>query len=537
MIFFIVISAVIGSGIFSNGGPAMEVAGPAGALVALVIMGVIAICVAEGLSELTQLFPAPNAIVEYVRAFVDEDLAWAVGIAYWFTYSSIFATQNLAAANLAVYWGLKQVWQIIIFYFVTPGVLVAINLVGVGTFGWIEAIGGILKIMLVFGATIVLYVIAAQQSFWSGDGPIQAGFEHNKTFTTNKYRALAYVIPMIAFGFLGIETVAVTAFEARTSHSLRLPSQSIAYIVLLLYFLCLLGQCLNVSWQNGHLPLIYAGIGDDARDTKNLKDPTSSSLAIIALWNYGQKGLAGFLNGAMIFSVISAGNTSLYVASRTLYGIARDVPTTNWLGRFLHSFSVVVPKTGVPARALVFSAVAFIWLPFLSLKGGYAVQYVIEIFQISASVSCLIVWAAISFAYLRYYIWLKRCDKNLVDKYQQFDRSDGSYRPFTVLAFLQPLPAIAAIAGCVIVFAFCSATWWDKDVTFSKVAIGYASPIIFFVLFVIFKLINRRMWVRTSDDFVALSKTLDRLKWYKTDELDLNRQTQREEEMRVLDLP
>ncbi|CAN9417229.1 unnamed protein product [Alternaria alternata] len=360
--------------------------------------GVIAICAAEGLSELTQLFPAPNAIVEYVRAFVDEDLAWVIGIAYWFTYSSIFATQNLAAANLAVYWGLTQVWQIVLFYFVTPGVLVAINLVGVGTFGWIEAIGGILKIMLVLGATIVLYVISAQQSLWSRGGPIQDGFKYNQDYTTNKYRALA-------------------------------------------------------------------------------------------------------------------------------------------LGKFLHSFSVVVPKTGVPARALIFSAGAFLWLPFLSLKGGYAVQYVIEIFQISASVSCLIVWASISFAYLRYYIWLKHCDQNLVDKYQQFNRRDGSYRPFTVLAFLQPLPAIAAIAGCVIVFAFCSATWWDKDITFSKVAIGYASPIILFVLFVIFKLINRRMWIRTSDDFAVLSQTLDRLKWYKTDELDLDPQTQREEEMRVLSPP
>ncbi|KAH6870499.1 hypothetical protein BKA58DRAFT_178087 [Alternaria rosae] len=83
MIFFIVISAVIGGGIFSNGGPSMKVAGPAGALVALIIMGAITICAAEGLSELTQLFPAPNAIVEYVRAFVDEDLAWVIGIAYW----------------------------------------------------------------------------------------------------------------------------------------------------------------------------------------------------------------------------------------------------------------------------------------------------------------------------------------------------------------------------------------------------------------------------------------------------------------------
>ncbi|EAT82299.1 hypothetical protein SNOG_09964 [Parastagonospora nodorum SN15] len=39
MIFFIVITSLIGSGIFSTGGPAIEVAGPGGALLALVIVG------------------------------------------------------------------------------------------------------------------------------------------------------------------------------------------------------------------------------------------------------------------------------------------------------------------------------------------------------------------------------------------------------------------------------------------------------------------------------------------------------------------
>jgi amino acid transporter len=52
-------------------------------ITAVFLMGIIAISMSEGVSELTQLFPAPNAIVEYVRTFVDEDLAWIVGIAYW----------------------------------------------------------------------------------------------------------------------------------------------------------------------------------------------------------------------------------------------------------------------------------------------------------------------------------------------------------------------------------------------------------------------------------------------------------------------
>lgn len=35
---FIVISSVIGAGVFNNGGSAIKVAGPAGALVALLVM-------------------------------------------------------------------------------------------------------------------------------------------------------------------------------------------------------------------------------------------------------------------------------------------------------------------------------------------------------------------------------------------------------------------------------------------------------------------------------------------------------------------
>ena len=34
-------------------------------------------------SELIQMFPTPNAMVEFVRIFVDEDLSWVIGIGYW----------------------------------------------------------------------------------------------------------------------------------------------------------------------------------------------------------------------------------------------------------------------------------------------------------------------------------------------------------------------------------------------------------------------------------------------------------------------
>lgn len=77
------VSSVIGVTIFYGDGEALEVAGPSGALLAFAIVGIVAICVMEGISEMLQMFPTPNALMEFVRAFVDEDLAWVVGIAYW----------------------------------------------------------------------------------------------------------------------------------------------------------------------------------------------------------------------------------------------------------------------------------------------------------------------------------------------------------------------------------------------------------------------------------------------------------------------
>lgn len=74
---------MIGGGIFNNNAEALELSGPGGLIIAIIFMSIITICVGECISELVQLFPAPNAIVEYVMAFVDRDLGWLVGIAYW----------------------------------------------------------------------------------------------------------------------------------------------------------------------------------------------------------------------------------------------------------------------------------------------------------------------------------------------------------------------------------------------------------------------------------------------------------------------
>jgi amino acid transporter len=183
--------------------------------------------------------------------------------------------------------------------------------------------------------------------------------------------AKSYSLPLAAYEFLGVEIVAVTAFEARRMRSLRLPSQTISYTVTFLYSIVTIGEALNVDWLNKNLPVIY---GSYHQQPPPITDPPSSSLPIVSTWQSGHRRLAGAINGFLIFSVLSASNTALYVASRTLYGMTREIPKTNIVGRSLRKLGLVVHKTRVPAAALVMSAIAFIWLPFVQLIEGFAVQ-------------------------------------------------------------------------------------------------------------------------------------------------------------------
>jgi len=67
------------------------------------------------------------------------------------------------------YWGLAQIWQTLGLYVLAPLVIVALNLCGVKYFGYVESVGGFLKILLVLGTTIVMLAIAGHGmiSVWS----------------------------------------------------------------------------------------------------------------------------------------------------------------------------------------------------------------------------------------------------------------------------------------------------------------------------------------------------------------------------------
>ena len=147
----ITMNVVIGGSFFTSEGQALRTAGPAGALLAFAIVAAVAICVMECFSELVQTFPSPCAITDYVRIFVDEDLARVIGFGYWYVialgsniyrrklanaytrynYASVFARQIIFAATFLSYWKLQGWIIVLLIYVIASFALFMLNLASV----------------------------------------------------------------------------------------------------------------------------------------------------------------------------------------------------------------------------------------------------------------------------------------------------------------------------------------------------------------------------------------------------------------------
>jgi amino acid permease len=109
-----------------------------------------------------QVFRVPNAIYEYIAAWVDEDIAWVTGIMYWYCWATILPEEMLSAAALIKYWNLETPWPPLIFYFLVPVFFVALNLFPVYVYGWIETVGGVLKTLLLIVVSCIMFAVSQQ---------------------------------------------------------------------------------------------------------------------------------------------------------------------------------------------------------------------------------------------------------------------------------------------------------------------------------------------------------------------------------------
>jgi len=70
-------------GLFVNTGPVLFQAGPLGALLSYILIGLVSSSVLSCLGEMTALIPVEGPIYEFPTRFLDASVGFAVGWMYW----------------------------------------------------------------------------------------------------------------------------------------------------------------------------------------------------------------------------------------------------------------------------------------------------------------------------------------------------------------------------------------------------------------------------------------------------------------------
>ena len=79
----ITISGVLGVGLYVRSSSILRIGGPGAVLISFALLGLLAWLVMQCIAKMLCIWPISGALVEFVRTFVDEDLAITVGVAYW----------------------------------------------------------------------------------------------------------------------------------------------------------------------------------------------------------------------------------------------------------------------------------------------------------------------------------------------------------------------------------------------------------------------------------------------------------------------
>lgn len=366
--------------------------------------------------------------------FIGPSFGFSLAISYFYCYSISVASELSAAAVLVGFWT-----DITPAVTITVGLaaMVGLNFLGVRWFGESEIFFSAIKILLFVILIIVGLVIDLGGApngdrigfrFWRDDGPFQS---YPGVGGGAFARFLAFFSAFIAasYTYIGIECVAIAAAES-TNPSRQIPKaiRRVVWRILFFYGFGVLIVGMIVSANN---PLLTNDTGD-----------ANSSPFVIAIRAAGIPALPSFINACILTSAWSAGNSYLYVASRTLLGMAIDGQAPQIFTR--------VNKYGVPVYSVGFTSL-FGFLAYLSLGSGGAGQAFNWLLNLS-TVAGLFAWGVLALAFIRFH---QAC------RIQGVDRSTFPFRgvgqPY--IAYF----AVVAISIIIVFSGFGSLVEWDAQ--------------------------------------------------------------------------
>lgn len=227
--------------------------------------------------------------------------------------------------------------------------IVAVNYFGVKFFGEFEFWLSSFKVVVILGLILLSFILML------GGGPDhdRKGFRYWKSpgaFNTFKMegapgRFLAFWSTMVSatFAYLGTELVGVTVGEAQN------PRKTIPRAIKLTFYRILVFYVTSVLLVGTLVPYNSPKLLFALSDDNKAKGSAAASPFVVAIELAAIPILPHILNACILLFVFSAANSDLYIATRTIYGLAREGKAPRIFAR--------TDRRGVPVYALAISAV------------------------------------------------------------------------------------------------------------------------------------------------------------------------------------
>ena len=148
--------------------------------------------------------------------------------------------------------------------------------------------------------------------------------------------------------------------------TLRFTGVWVSVLLGIIYTLGALLLSFNISSDDDRLPRV-SWITPQGSPNTNGAGQSTSGFVIVATAS-GIAGLGEFVTIGLLLTALATANTFLYVASRTLFGLTKDLDDCSpcWITRRLAYFGKTT-RLRVPVRAIVASC-CVCWVPFLWLS-------------------------------------------------------------------------------------------------------------------------------------------------------------------------
>lgn len=462
----IAIGGAIGTGLFYASGSAIAQAGPGGAVLAYAAMGVAVYCMMQSLGEMATQLPIPGSFETYAERFLDPSLGFAFGWNYWFSWGITLAAEFVAGSLIVQFWfphTNPTLWAMGFFV-----LLMGLNLLSVKAYAEAEYWFSGLKV-----ATVVIFIVVGALMIAGVTGNHDAGFAnwHLSDLATGRQAPFVgggsstlLIFLVAGFSFQGTEAVGLAAAEARDpDHSVPRAIHSVFWRILLFY----VGSIFVVGTL---IPFTDPNLlrGDES---------IAFSPFTIVFQKVPHFGVyaANLMNFVILSSVLSCGNSSLYVSSRMLYAMAHSGKAPRMFGH--------VNRRGVPARAVWATGLVGA-LAFLSSVVGQ--QKIYQLLYNASGLSGLLIWLGIALSHLRFRrAWI------------------AQGRPLSALKFRAPFypfaPWLAVVLFLLVLFGANSGVFQAPEFSWYEFLSSYATLLVFVVLLAWHKLAYRTRLVPLKD--------------------------------------